>query len=50
VSGSTGTDQAAINRFLAEADSDPRPFRWTKDPVKIIDAVKRGHQALDSIH
>jgi transposase len=42
--------QAAINRFLAETNSDPRPFRWTKDPGKIIAAVKRGHQALDSIH
>jgi transposase len=23
--------QAAINRFLAEANQDPRPFRWTKN-------------------
>jgi transposase len=42
--------QAAINRFLTEANANPRPFRWTKDPDKIIAAVKRGHQALDSIH
>jgi transposase len=42
--------QAAINRFLAETNADPRPFRWTKDPDKIIAAVKRGHQVLDSIH
>jgi transposase len=42
--------QAAINRFLAEANLDPRPFRWTKNPHKIIAAVKRGHQMLDSIH
>ena len=42
--------QAAINRFLAETNLDPRPFRWTKDPRRIIAAVKRGHQALDSIH
>jgi transposase len=42
--------QAAINRFLAETNSDPGPFRWTKDPHKIIAAVKRGHQALDYIH
>ena len=42
--------QAAINRFLAEANLDPRPFRWAKDPHKIIAAVKRGHQVLDSIH
>jgi len=42
--------QAAINRFLAETNADPRPFRWTKDPAKIIAAVRRGHQVLDSIH
>jgi transposase len=42
--------QTAINRFLAEANANPRPFRWTKDPDKIIAAVKRGHQAWDSIH
>jgi transposase len=42
--------QAAINRFLAEANQNPRPLSWTKDPDKIIAAVRRGHQALDSIH
>jgi len=42
--------QAAINRFLTETNTDPRPFRWTKDPDKIIAAVKRGHQVLDSIN
>jgi hypothetical protein len=42
--------QAAINRFLRETNQQPRPFRWTKDPDKIIAAVKRGHQVLDSIH
>jgi transposase len=42
--------QAAINRFLAEANQEPRPFHWTKDPDKIIAAVRRGHQALDSLH
>jgi transposase len=41
--------QAAINRFVAETNADPRPFHWTKDPGKIIAAVKRGHQVLDSI-
>jgi hypothetical protein len=38
--------QAAINRFVAETNDSPRPFRWTKDP-KIIAAVRRGHQAID---
>jgi hypothetical protein len=42
--------QAAINRFLAETNQMPKPFTWTGDPAKIIAAVKRGHQALDSIH
>jgi transposase len=42
--------QAAINRFLAETNAEPKPFIWTADPDKIIAAVRRGHQALDSIH
>ena len=42
--------QAAINRFIAETNHDPKPFIWTADPDKIIAAVERGHQALDSIH
>jgi len=42
--------QAAIKRYLAEANDRPRPFQWTKDPDKIIAAVRRGHQALDSHH
>ena len=42
--------QAAINRFVAETNDNPRPFSWTADPDKIIAAVRRGHQVLDSIH
>jgi transposase len=42
--------QAAINRFLAEHNREPKPFVWTKDPDEIIAAVKRGYQALDSLH
>ena len=42
--------QAAIKRYVAQANDDPRPFRWTKDPDKIIAAVRRGHQVSDSIH
>jgi transposase len=41
--------QAAINRFLVEHNLQPKPFVWTADPDRIIAAVKRGHQALDSI-
>jgi len=42
--------QAAINRFVAETNADPKPFTWTANPDKIIAAVKRGHQVLDSVH
>jgi len=42
--------QAAINRFVSETNENPKPFSWTADPDKIIAAVKRGYQALDSIH
>lgn len=42
--------QAAIKRFVEEANADPRPFRWTKNPDTIIAAVRRGHQTLDSLH
>ena len=42
--------QGAIKRFLAETNDNPKPFVWTADPNKIIAAVRRGYQALDSIH
>jgi transposase len=47
---SLGELKNAIHRFLDDTNADPKPFTWTKDPNKIIAAVKRGHQALDSIH
>jgi transposase len=42
--------QAAINRFLAETNADPKPFVWTAHPDRVIAAVQRGMQALDSLH
>ncbi len=42
--------QAAIDRFVREHNAEPKPFTWTADPDRIIAAVKRGHQVLDSIH
>jgi transposase len=42
--------KAAINRFLVETNSDPKPFAWTADPNRILAAVKRGNQALESVH
>lgn len=42
--------QMAIHRFLAETNDNPKPFVWTAHPNQIIAAVRRGYQALDSIH
>ena len=42
--------QAAINRFLADTNDNPKPFVWTADPQKVLAAVKRGKQALKSVH
>ena len=41
--------QAAINRFLDDHNDHSKPFEWVADPDKIIAAVRRGHQVLDSI-
>ena len=32
--------QAAINRFVAEHNTEPRPFTWTAEPNKIIAACQ----------
>jgi hypothetical protein len=50
VFGSLVEVQTAIKRFIAENNGEPKPFVWTADPDRIIQAAKRGHQALDSHH
>ena len=42
--------QAAINRFLAETNDNPKPFTWTTDPHAIIEKVRRGKQVLESLY
>ena len=42
--------QASINRFIEDHNTQAKPFQWVADPDKIIAAVRRGHQALNSIH
>jgi transposase len=42
--------QAAINRFIADANGKPKPFVWTKSSDTILAAVQRGRQALEAIH
>lgn len=50
VFGSVQDLKDAIHRFMAEANHDPKPFVWTADPHRIIAAVQRGLQKLESIH
>jgi hypothetical protein len=33
--------QAAINRYIAEHNDDPRPFVWTKPAKTIFDKLNR---------
>jgi hypothetical protein len=40
----------AINRFIAETNLEPKPFVWTARPSRILAAVKRGKETLESIH
>ena len=41
--------QAAINRYLAEANTNPKPFVWTAEPDGIIEKVRHGYQAFRSV-
>jgi transposase len=40
----------AINRFIAETNAEPKPFVWIARPSRILAAVKRGKETLESIH
>src|SRR5262245_64825684 len=42
--------KTAINRFIAETNGNPKPFVWIADPRRVLAAVKRGKQALESVH
>jgi transposase len=42
--------QEAINRFVEETNANPKPFVWTADPDRVLAAVERGKQVLESIH
>ena len=43
-SGPLADLQAAINRFVTETNSDPKPFVWTANPKRILAAFKRGKE------
>jgi hypothetical protein len=49
-SARSSISKAAVNRFLRQTKDNLKPFNWSADPDKIIAAVGRGHQALDSSH
>ena len=40
-----GTDEIQLHAVTIRPN--PKPFTWTKDPNKIIAAIKPGHQVLD---
>ena len=40
----------AITRFIAEINANPKPFVWTARPNRILAAVKRGKEKLESVH
>jgi hypothetical protein len=42
--------KAAIDRFIAETNAEPERFVWTASPRRILAAVKRGKQTLESLH
>jgi transposase len=42
--------QLTINRFVADTNADPKPFVWTADPKRVLAAIKRGKQTLESVH
>src|SRR4051812_9679548 len=42
--------QAAIHRYIAEPNAEPKPFVWTADPDRVLAAINRGNQALESVH
>jgi len=42
--------EAAIQEYLDQHNTDPKPFVWTKSATTILEKVARGRQALESVH
>jgi transposase len=42
--------QAAIHRYIAEHNAEPKPFVWTADPERVLASIKRGNQTLKLVH
>jgi transposase len=50
VFGSIVDLQAAIKRYIAAHNTEPKPFVWTADPERVLAAINRGKQAWESAH
>jgi len=42
--------QTAIEDYLTHHNLDPKPFVWTASAAAILEKVRRGRQALESVH
>src|SRR5918994_167980 len=49
VFGSIVDLQAAIKRYIAAHNTEPKPFVWTADPDRVLAAINRGKQALELV-
>jgi len=47
---SSTADETRGAAHVAETNVDPKPFVWTADPKRVLAAVKRGKQTLESVH
>jgi transposase len=42
--------EIAIQEYLDNHNADPKPFVWTASAASILEKVRRGRQALESVH
>ncbi len=42
--------EAAIHRYIAHRNADPRPFTWTASVKSILAKVRKAHETLASLH
>jgi hypothetical protein len=44
------TDASSASSVVAESNANPKSFVWAADPRRVLAAIKRGKQALESVH
>jgi len=47
---STAALERAIREFIVAHNKHPKPFAWTADPDRVLAAINRGKQVLESLH